>query len=91
MNTDRVWARHPRVLETEMGADISLYDPVAERVTVLNTTASDIWRLLDGETTLDDVTRLLSRAYQIDEDRIRGDVVTTVEQLAEEELVTREA
>lgn len=90
MSKEGVWARHPRILETEMGNDISLYDPVAERVTVLNTTASDIWRLLDGGTSVSEVTDLLSQAYEVDRSRILIDVQSTVERLAEEELVIRE-
>jgi hypothetical protein len=89
VGTEDVWARNPRVLETEMGDDISLYDPVGERVTVLNTTASDIWRLLDGTVTVTEVTDLLARAYQTDPSRIAPDVRTTVERLADEELLTR--
>jgi hypothetical protein len=84
-----IWARHPRVLETEMGDDISLYDPIEERVTVLNTTASDIWRLLDGETPVSEVTRLLAAAYELDPELILSDVLTTIEQLAEQELVRK--
>ena len=90
MGVEGIWARHPRVLETEMGNDISLYDPIEERVTVLNTTASDIWRLLDGSTSISDITEMLSRAYEeVDQSRVRKDVQATVEKLAEEDLVTR--
>lgn len=91
MSTEGVWERQPRVLETEMGDDISLYDPLEERVTVLNRTASDIWRLLDGKTSISRIAELLSKAYQVDKEAIRGDVQATVQQLAEEDLVTREA
>lgn len=89
MGVEGIWARHPRVHETEMGNDISLYDPVEERVTVLNTTASDIWRLLDGTTSISEVTEMLSRAYEVDRSRVLIDVQATVEKLAEEDLVTR--
>lgn len=89
MGVEGIWARHPRVLETEMGNDISLYDPIEERVTVLNTTASDIWRLLDGSTSISEVTEMLSRAYEVDRSRVLNDVQATVEKLAEEDLVTR--
>lgn len=89
MGANGVWTRNPRVLETEMGDDISLYDPREEQVTVLNTTASDIWRLLDGQTSIDEMTELLARAYAVEPESIRADIASAVHQLAEQELVTR--
>lgn len=89
MGASGVWIRNPRVLETEIGDDISLYDPHGEQITVLNTTASDIWRLLDGHTSIDEVTELLARAYVVTPESIRADIARAVHQLAEQELVTR--
>lgn len=91
MTEETVWVRHPRVLETEMGTEISLYDPEEERVTVLNTTASDIWRLLDGNTRMGELIDLLARAYGTEPSSIEGDVTAAVEKLAEEDLIERTA
>lgn len=88
---EAVWGRHPRVLETEMGDDLSLYDPAEERVTVLNTTASDIWRLLDGETSLRELVGLLAGAYGIESETIERDVAATVAELADQDLVERKS
>lgn len=89
MSDEAIWTRQPQVLETEMDQDISLYDPRDEKVTVLNVTAGDIWRLLDGETTLREIASLLARAYDADEEEVQGDVVRTVDELAAEDLVER--
>ena len=75
------------LIETEIGENISLYDPRTERVMVLNTTASDIWRLLDGDLTVEEVIRLLARAYQVDPTSIRDDVVAIVDRLVFEGLL----
>ncbi|NNF63659.1 MAG: PqqD family protein [Acidimicrobiia bacterium] len=72
------------LIETEVGGDISLYDPTSERVVVLNATASDIWRLCDGEQTLDEVIDLIAKAYDQRPDEIRPHVTTTIEQFREE-------
>ena len=37
------------ILETEIDEEVSLYDTQTEQVVVLNKTASDVWRLSDGE------------------------------------------
>lgn len=75
------------VLETEIGEDISLYDPQTEQVTVLNGTASDIWRLADGSYTVEEITELLASSYQVSPDSIGADVEKTVDELSEAGLI----
>jgi hypothetical protein len=79
------------VIETEIRGDISLYDAQNERVLVLNGTASDVWRLCDGEQTLDEIVALLAKAYQIQPDAIRDDVTRTIRQLIDEGFLDGEA
>lgn len=72
------------ILETEVHGDISLYDAKREQVLVLNATASDVWRLCDGEQTLDEIVQLLVSAYDADATVVRNDVQNTIDQLLEE-------
>ena len=76
-----------QVLETEIDGDISLYDPMSEHVTVLNSTASDVWRLADGESSVEEITSLLATAYGVEESSISRDVVDTVDQLRDQGLI----
>lgn len=78
--TEKVGPPSDRVLETEVGVDgeISIYNPSTEQVTVLNGTASDVWRLADGEHTLDEIVELLASSYQVSRDEIAQDVTETV-------------
>ncbi|MEX2422683.1 MAG: PqqD family protein [Acidimicrobiia bacterium] len=71
------------IIETEVQGDVSLYDAKREQVVVLNATASDVWRLCDGEQTLDEIVSLLASAYQADASTIRPDVEKTVAELVE--------
>jgi hypothetical protein len=64
----------PDLVETEIGTEISIYDPAAERVTLLNQTASDIWRLVDGATSVDEIADLLGAAYDTPAKAIQTDV-----------------
>jgi hypothetical protein len=75
------------ILETEIDDEISLYDPRTERVTVLNETASDVWRLVDGQHSLDQITRLIASAYRVSPDDISADVAETVKHFAEAGLI----
>ena len=78
----------PHVIETEVRGDISLYDAQHERVLVLNGTASDVWRLCDGDQTFDQIVSLLARAYGVDGSRIKSDVERTIKQLVDEGFLT---
>jgi hypothetical protein len=52
-------------------------------VVVLNATASDVWRLCDGEQTLDEIVDLLASAYQAEASVIRPDVEKTIADLVD--------
>jgi hypothetical protein len=72
------------IIETEIKGDISLLDAERNQVVVLNATASDVWRLCDGEHTFDEIVALLASTYQSDPGVLRDDVRTTIDQLVEE-------
>lgn len=80
------------ILETEVEQDgeISLYNPATEQVTVLNGTASDIWRLLDGEHSIEEIVDLLTSAYQGDREEIARDVAEMVNLFSESRLLADE-
>ncbi len=75
------------VLETEVGDDISLYDPTKEQVSVLNGTASDIWRLADGTRTVEEITALIAASYEVPPEAIADDVLRTVREFIEAGLL----
>lgn len=80
----RIGPPSPQILETEIDEEISLYDPLTENVLVLNLTASDIWRLSDGESTFDQILGLLAGAYGVAPDQIRDEVDETIRNLQEQ-------
>lgn len=64
----------PEVVVEDLDDDICLYRPDIDEVVVLNTTAADVWRLADGELTLDQLVHRLASAYQLPTDRLESDV-----------------
>lgn len=87
MNIAKIGRHAPSLIETEIDGDISLYHPPTEQVTVLNGTASDVWRLCDGERTIDDIADLLGRAYGVEPDSIVADITETIRQFQKSELL----
>ncbi len=79
----RIGPPHQRLLETEIEGEVSLYDPETERVTVLNATASDVWRLADGDHTAADIVSLLAQSYGVAPDDIQDDIEKAIHSLTE--------
>jgi hypothetical protein len=74
-------------MEREVDGDISLYDASQERVIVLNSTASDVWRLADGEMTVDQIAEALAKAYRTDPAEIKPDVEQLIDSLVQQKLL----
>lgn len=81
VTAERIGPPQPGVRAVELGEDISLYNPRTHGVALLNGTASDVWRLVDGEHTLEEIVALLGAVYDADVDVIRQGVVRTVADL----------
>jgi Coenzyme PQQ synthesis protein D (PqqD) len=81
------WRPKTQFLEADVGTELSLYDPSTERVVVLNQTASDIWRLLDGHTSTEQIVDLLATFYRTEANTIRKDVESVLAKFEEEGLV----
>lgn len=82
MDLDRLVTRQSSsTIAAEIDGELSLYEPTSERVAILNSTATDIWWLCDGVNTVTDIVVLLSKAYSVEEGRIRPEVVGAVEDL----------
>ncbi len=72
---------------TELDGDLTVYDPRRNEVHVLNATAGDIWRLLDGSIDLDRVIDEIARAYSASVGDVRPHVLRTVENFVDLDLV----
>lgn len=66
------------IAESEVDGRISLFDPQSQEVSMLNDTASDVWRLCDGTSTLDQVIELMAKAYGVESDAVGDEVKATV-------------
>lgn len=66
----------------ELDDELCLFDPSSAEVLVLNTTASAIWRLLDGARTIEQVCRALADDHDVETAEVRPHVAALIEQLA---------
>ena len=57
---------------------VTVYAPGSEHVLFLNETASDVWRLLDGEHAFKEIVDLLASAYGVDASEIASEVRATL-------------
>lgn len=82
-----VGAQAPTVSSEELGDDLSLFDSATGTAVALNGTARDIWSLVDGRATLDDIVTTLARAYQVEPGAIEEDVRAALAQLVDAGVV----
>lgn len=75
------------VTAVDIDGRFSIYNPLSHRVLTLNATASDVWRLCDGEYDQEAVAQLLAAAYGQPVEAIRADVFETIELFAGEGLL----
>jgi Coenzyme PQQ synthesis protein D (PqqD) len=61
--------------------DVCLFRRDIDEVVVLNSSAGDVWRLADGQTSVAQMVTLLSRAYAVPSVRLEPEVHDVVAQL----------
>ena len=55
----------------------------------LNESGKEIWKLLDGERTLDDITSILSEKFDSDQEIIKKDITGLITELMKRRMVTK--
>jgi methyltransferase-like protein len=73
--------KRPELNVRTVDQEIVIVDTDSGEVHQLNPTASYIWDLFDGNTSIDRVTELVASDFNIDLERASVDVVAVVEQL----------
>lgn len=81
------FAPRASVRELEIDGEITLFHTETNTALVLNETASDVWRLLDGERTSDEIVRLLRATYDVDERVLAGGVEDALHQFSRHNLI----
>jgi hypothetical protein len=77
----------PTVREMEIDGDITLFHTETQEALVLNPTAGDVWRLLDGERDVSQIVELLSRAYAEDAETVRAGVEAALAQFRQHDVL----
>lgn len=81
-------ARHaPTVSAEELGEELSLFDSATGTAVALNGTGRDIWALVDGTSTVDDIVATLARAYRVEPETIQADVRAALDRLVREGFI----
>ena len=66
------------VTEVEVDGRISVYSPSTQQLVALDETASDVWRLCDGDHDLPTIIRLLASSYRVQPGHVADDVTRTI-------------
>ena len=72
----------PEVLVEDLDDDVCLYRSDTNEVLVLNQSAGDVWRLADGELTVEEIAGRITEAYELPPGHVDADVRHIVADLA---------
>jgi len=88
MNTERP-KRRPDLRQREVDGEILLDDRRSDVLHQLNTTASFIWELCDGEHGPEEIAEALARTFEAPESTTATDVAATLSRFRELELLAQ--
>jgi hypothetical protein len=71
----------------EVDGCVSVFNAATQRAVMLNETASDVWRLVDGTRDAEAIVRSVAEHYGLDPATIRADVVGAIDTLRREALL----
>lgn len=80
--------RNKSVLWRELAGEAVLLDPVAGCSYNLNRTGTLIWKLLDGQHSMQDIVATLSDAHQTEYERVAKDVAHMLEEMRQNNLLS---
>lgn len=80
--------RNKSVLWRELAGEAVLLDPVAGCSYNLNWTGTLIWKLLDGQHSMQDIVATLSDTYQTEYERVAKDVAHMLEEMRQNNLLS---
>ena len=75
------------VVTVEIDGDAVVYDELQETTHLLNPTGAIVWRLLDGETRLDELSADLAAVFGVGVEEVLADLVALVRELDQRGLL----
>lgn len=81
--------RVPDLTFQDLDGEVLVLLPGSGGVLHLNQTASDVWALLEEDTSQEEVAELLARAYEQDVERVRSELAPLLDLLVEQGVVRR--
>ena len=74
-------APRPSVATEVLDGDVVLHDEATGQVHLLNPSASVVWQLLDGETTIEEIAEAIADASGVDFGQVSSDTIDLVRML----------
>ena len=86
IDAETIPLRRPVKEFTEDGETL-LYHPIRDEATILNQSATQVWRLCNGKSNLHEITAALGEQYGVEGALLEEDVATTLNELYSRNLI----
>ena len=83
IDLDSIPRRSPTVVSRLLDSEAVLVHPMQGKVRVLNPVGARVWELVDGQRTLDAISRVIASEFAADLARVQVEVPTFCEDLAQ--------
>lgn len=87
MQRDTVLRRAPGVIQAPLDQALIFMNIDAGQYLMLEDTARDIWDMIDGERSIDDIVALLTQKYDVEETVCRAEVIAFAESLLDQKMI----
>ena len=87
MNSELVFAKNPHILSSEIDRDVVIMDLASASYYTLNSTASEIWRLLDSKRTVSSIFEELCSTHRVVREEIETEVFDLFKDLEKSGLI----
>ena len=88
LNLDVKPIQNGAISEFEDDGQVILYSAGSEQAFILNQPSLVIWKMCDGKSSVLEITKILQEHFPESEEQIKTDVINTIEQLVNNNLLT---
>lgn len=83
------YKQNNNLASTELDEEICIFDPIEGNYLNLNSTGSEIWKLLENESNLEHVIEKLIEKYQIDYEICRKEVIDFLNSAVKSKIIVK--
>lgn len=88
MNKSNIYTQVEQCLLEDMDGELLLYNPISATTLHLNGPSAIVWKLCDGDTSVQQIITTVEQAYPEQAEQIENDIIAVLNDFIEREFLT---